>query len=765
MCGGDSDTCFDCKGIVAGTSTYDRCDICGGNNECLDCLGEVCGLAAYDECDVCDGDGTSCYDCDGVKHGPKVLDRCNRCVDPTETSSSSSSSSSSSDSSDSDDPTTNPNSVPCDEEDVDESLENRISLYITLFVLVLISCFIMALLCNTRFGPYLVAIFFSLFASCLRTQRTVINNTVRPRRAVVGGMPKTIVFAVTVLALLSHCEAFSLKANFHAEICLYTNIASLFPGSCSSLGQDPCAVWPPEIITCFPSGAREIQHVKFDALNPTLQPFGGVIFSIDMMESLQVAETIAFRGRTDTPPITTEPSLRQLTFFDFDAIPFNLFGNNLKSLRICTSHFGLAGLPFTMFGLSSLTHLSITDSDLGGTIPDGLCSATTLQVIELIGVQLQGAVICPNYNQLSNLNILDLRNNQLVGDLPDWSMMDMLVDILLDNNKLTGLLNALSMPPNLQNLFMRHNQFTTVSQDWTSRTLINKFAISFNQFTGLIPKLDLPNLLEYDISHNMFDGWGDSLYNLLNSIYLFDVSYNMLPDPLPAFSTTAFPLGNCHFEHNPICEPIALEILIQQCTYSLAPEECCTFMQPKCVDCGGQIGGDRVYDVCDICNGDGTLCIDCRGNLHGTARYDACDVCDGDSTTCYDCAGFPTAPYLITRTYDACDVCDGDSSTCGDCSGAPNGPYIYDACDVCTLPATRDLTCMDCAGVPHGTSVFDEFGVCNGDGTLHLSHLEHEIREGEWSFWLLAALFIFTVLSLCLLACSLASLTATLRMK
>jgi hypothetical protein len=80
VCGGNGSTCRDCKGIANGPNVYDVCDICAGNgNTCLDCKGVPFGTTRYDVCDVCGGDGTTCLDCAGTPFGKKTYDACGVC--------------------------------------------------------------------------------------------------------------------------------------------------------------------------------------------------------------------------------------------------------------------------------------------------------------------------------------------------------------------------------------------------------------------------------------------------------------------------------------------------------------------------------------------------------------------------------------------------------------------------------------------------------------------------------------------------------------
>jgi hypothetical protein len=80
VCGGDGSTCHDCNGVAGGNSRYDQCDVCGGNSQsCLDCKGVVNGPNAYDACDVCGGNGQECRDCTGAIFGTTTYDACDVC--------------------------------------------------------------------------------------------------------------------------------------------------------------------------------------------------------------------------------------------------------------------------------------------------------------------------------------------------------------------------------------------------------------------------------------------------------------------------------------------------------------------------------------------------------------------------------------------------------------------------------------------------------------------------------------------------------------
>ena len=200
------------------------------------------------------------------------------------------------------------------------------------------------------------------------------------------------------------------------------------------------------------------------------------------------------------------------------------------------------------------------------------------------------------------------------------------------------------------------------------------------------------------------------------------------------------------------------------------------------IDCRGLCGGSAIMDICNICEGDGSLCQDCTGAPNGTAvidctgicdggnAIDECGICSGDNSTCSDCAGDANgtaeedcsgacAGNLViddcgvcggdndcecpgfsegtlkdcngdcggTAKIDDCGVCDGDNMTCSDCTGAPNGSASEDCSGTCNGPKVIDecnvcggdnTTCVDCMGTANGSADKDCNNVCQGTATI-----------------------------------------------
>lgn len=727
VCGGDGTTCNDCEGTPAGTSKYDKCDVCNGDNACVDCFGEVYGLAAYDQCDVCDGNGKSCVDCKGIVNGDHVLNDCNQCVKKEHMFDK------------------HGHKIHCIESILAEELESKMNLYVTLILVALLICFVLAIIFALQMGGAFSSIYWSVFDD--------LRATPPPARrgGGGGGGGGTVVFAVTVLALLGVVNG-TQGQDLAVALCSDTNIGSIIgtgPGSCTSPSPDACSmIWSP-LVTCETTGI--IRRVTID----TYPTFTGLIpnLTLNLMHS---ALSISLRGG-GTPEA---PTLFIYNFGDFDFTQFT----DLQIFRLANVEFTFVsspatiGLPASISKLVKLQELSITDSNLrGGIIPE-VCFLAQLQTLNLINDELSGPSFCVNSLALLNLKTLNLANNRLTGPLPNFSTNSKLIYITYDNNLLTGSINPATLPPGLYYFSAHHNRFTLIDDGWNSA--LNYFYASYNLFTGATPQV-LQGAYYSDLSHNGYSSW--NFANFICTYNYMDLSHNKLPSPVPIFTAGCFPYppASCLFQDNLFCDDLSIHesFDLNHCEYTFAPTECCAISKPNCFDCAGVVRGTAVYDQCDICNGDGKTCVDCTGTLFGTVNYDVCGVCGGDDSTCRDCLGIPNGGHV----FDLCDSCNGTSSTCPDCSGAPKGPYITDFCGNCTLPMYANRTCTDCAGVVNGTSRFDEYGVCNGHGRNHEIPLVEDLENSEGSFWWLLALFVASVVELCLLAFAFVTLARRLR--
>jgi len=207
--------------------------------------------------------------------------------------------------------------------------------------------------------------------------------------------------------------------------------------------------------------------------------------------------------------------------------------------------------------LQTLVSMTISNNNLTGRIPNLEINLTNYPEIDLSSNQLEGAI--PSFllqaaalhlsnNKISDLasflcskskpnilEVLDLSNNQLNGELPDcWNNLSSLQFIDLSNNKLSGnipfSMNALV---NIEALILRNNSLT-------------------GQITPALKNCS-KNMAFLDLGENMFHGIGDSLDQLvilnlrfnnfngsmplnlcyLRKLHVLDLSLNSLSGQMP----------------------------------------------------------------------------------------------------------------------------------------------------------------------------------------------------------------------------------------
>jgi len=114
-------------------------------------------------------------------------------------------------------------------------------------------------------------------------------------------------------------------------------------------------------------------------------------------------------------------------------------------------------LAFTFF-------LSLSNNTLSGRIPDSLCNASYLQVLDLSNNNISGTIPSCLMAMNENLGVLNLRKNNLMGSVPDmFSAACSLRTLDLHNNKLHGKIpKSLSNCTSLEVLDLGNNKIMDV---------------------------------------------------------------------------------------------------------------------------------------------------------------------------------------------------------------------------------------------------------------------------------------------------------------
>ncbi|XP_037451666.1 receptor-like protein 2 [Triticum dicoccoides] len=268
------------------------------------------------------------------------------------------------------------------------------------------------------------------------------------------------------------------------------------------------------------------------------------------------------------------PQISNLKSLSFLALGKNNFTNITNTLQILKS-------------CRNITTLLIGDNFKGELMPedDSNDGFENLQVLDIKDCQLSGEI--PVWiSRLTHLKMLLLNSNQLTGPIPTWiSSLRYLFFMDVSNNNLIGeiLLTFTEMPmltdskthldprvfelplykgPSLQyrvvtsfpnTLNLSNNNFTGVIPPQIGQLeVLGVLDFSFNKLFGQIPQsfCNLTNLQVLDLSNNNLTGDIPAALNSLHFLSAFSISNNDLQGPIPSggqFET----FQNSSFDGNP----------------------------------------------------------------------------------------------------------------------------------------------------------------------------------------------------------------------
>ena len=211
---------------------------------------------------------------------------------------------------------------------------------------------------------------------------------------------------------------------------------------------------------------------------------------------------------------------------------------------------GLSGTtPASLGDLTSLEILQLQDNMLTGEIPD-LSPLTSLRELSLASNQLDGSIPA-SLGDLTSLQGLYLQDNMLTGEIPA-SLGDLtsLQFLLLRGNELTGEIPDLSLLTSLLRLDLGNNRLDgTIPASLGDLTSLHVLFLWGNELTGEIPDLSpLTSLLQLSLARNRLDGSIPASLGDITSLLFLYLNNNMLtgsiPDLSPLTSLRQLDLGN-----------------------------------------------------------------------------------------------------------------------------------------------------------------------------------------------------------------------------
>ncbi|CAL4962712.1 unnamed protein product [Urochloa decumbens] len=175
-----------------------------------------------------------------------------------------------------------------------------------------------------------------------------------------------------------------------------------------------------------------------------------------------------------------------------------------------------------------------------GVTCDG--AQSTVTELRLPGVGLVGAIPPGTLGRLTNLRVLSLRSNRVLGAIPDDVLrLPNLKALYLQQNRLSG-----AIPPGiaalpLERLVLAHNDFSgPIPFALNNLTALRVLRLDGNNLSGSIPSISIPKLDVFNVSDNNLNG---SIPKSLAGFPKDSFAGNRLlcGDPLPPCNSSFFP--------------------------------------------------------------------------------------------------------------------------------------------------------------------------------------------------------------------------------
>ncbi|XP_050276249.1 receptor-like protein EIX1 isoform X1 [Quercus robur] len=183
----------------------------------------------------------------------------------------------------------------------------------------------------------------------------------------------------------------------------------------------------------------------------------------------------------------------------------------------------------------SLQNVYILDCQFNPTFPAWLRTQKELREIYLVNTAISDTI--PNWlwNLSSQLEVLDLSHNKLMGNLPKSLNFSSLKSVLLDFNHLEG---PLPLWPNVTRLYLRSNLLSGPIPIRISQEMPHLIALdlSGNYLNGSIPSSinGLGQLMYLALSNNCLSGNIDYHWESMRSLVFIDLSKNNLSGGIPS---------------------------------------------------------------------------------------------------------------------------------------------------------------------------------------------------------------------------------------
>ncbi|KAL2339450.1 hypothetical protein Fmac_007390 [Flemingia macrophylla] len=272
------------------------------------------------------------------------------------------------------------------------------------------------------------------------------------------------------------------------------------------------------------------------------------LLDLKMLRNLSLAGN-RFTGRLP-PSLGSVSSLQHLDLSDnnfYGPIPARI--NDLWALNYLNlSHNTFrGGFPTALGNLQQLRVLDLRANRLWAQIGDLLSTLRNVERLDLSLNQFFGALLLPpeNVSGLANtVHFLNISYNNLNGPFFDQTAVSLFRNLQvldLTNNSVTGELPSFGSLPSLRVLKLRGNQFfgSVPEELFQTQLQVEELDLSANAFTGSIAVINSTTLNILNLSSNSLSG---SLPTSLSRCSVIDLSRNMLSGDISVIQNWEAPL-------------------------------------------------------------------------------------------------------------------------------------------------------------------------------------------------------------------------------
>ncbi|XP_042942929.1 receptor-like protein 6 [Carya illinoinensis] len=236
------------------------------------------------------------------------------------------------------------------------------------------------------------------------------------------------------------------------------------------------------------------------------------IFQLPMIEILDLSLNNLLGGSLPDFPSNGYLQTLRLSHTEFSGVLPDSFGKltmlSTTDLRGCDFS---VSIPESMASLTQLVYLDLSQNHFSGSIPESMASLTQLVYLDLSNNHFSGPIL--SFSMAKNLNQIYLSNNDLTGHITptDWAKFQNLEVLDLGNNLLTGNIPvSLFSLPLLQRLILSNNSFSGQLNEFSnvSSDQLREVDLGSNNLEGPIPMsvFELRGLETLSLASNNFIG-------------------------------------------------------------------------------------------------------------------------------------------------------------------------------------------------------------------------------------------------------------------